>query len=1422
MGGRSALGVALALSVLSLAPAAQAGERADRETLQRRLGNQGVVDLDRQSGTPRVLARLDGTLTRASGRDPEAIASSYVRGNLSVLGLTAADFDALSPPARSSLPGGVTSIEWRQAVDGIPSADHSLRVNVGDDGRVLSVLGAPQHALDVRTTTPALPPGEAVRAVQDDVGSYRAVVRSRGPSGATRSTSYGNDTSASLVTFAGRLAWRVRYRAGADAVYDATVDASSGDVLRVANMVKSEAPALVWERFPGNSVGGAASTVDLEARGWLAAGASTLNGPNVHAYSDLNDDDAASASEEVTRAGGAFSFPFVPASGSGCDDGHLCSWSGGTSTSWNINRQQDTVQAFYLANRFHDHLAAAPIGFDAAAGAFQGADALELNTLDGASGGPDADHANNANMFTPPDGSPPLMQMYLWRSPFRNVSSGSDAAILYHEYTHGLSNRLVTDADGAGALNTAESGAMGEAWSDWYAQDFIVGQFPALDTGASGEVVMGEYTDSGSTRLRTEPLDCPVVGADPVRCPGRPALGSGGYTYGDFGRISSGAEVHADGEIWTQTLWDLRTALGAEKARALVTTGMALLPPEPSFLDGRNGIMLADQTLYGGNDVGALWSLFAARGMGFFAAAVGGEDTAPAESFDLPPAADGPKGAITGRVTNSLGGGPVAGVTVGLAGLSTYTATTDADGRYTIASVPEGTYLKVLAGGGGYDSQVTSLSVTGGVSITYSPVLRRNWASPRGGAAITASNGREYTEYGCGPNAAVDQSPGTGWSTDSNAEKFLVVQLPSTIDVTQFALDPAESCGDTPTSATAGYRVETSPDGTTWTVARTGTFTSAARHTLNFVTPTAGALGVRYARLTLLSSQGAGAQFRDLAEFGVYGTSGQSTPTEPETTIAPGGPPFAFSASETATFECRLDDGAFAACTSPFSPGLLPDGDHTFFVRAIDATGNADPTPETRTFTVDTLAPAATILTGPKTRSNDTTPEFTFESEPGATFKCTLGAPDKPSRIAACTSPQTYAPLADDSYTFSVRATDAAGNEGPPATRTFTIFTTGPQTGIVNGPEGLTTDTSPVFELRSTQPDATFECKLDEGPFQLCSSTHPAGPLQDGPHTFEARSIDPELGNVGPAVTRSFTVDGTPPGTTVDSGPTEPVHSGPLAFAVRASDGTIECALDDGAYGSCAIVLRADNLAAGEHVYRARATDAAGNVSNPAELPFTVVNAAPVARLDVDADSGLAPHTLHATITATDADSDRLTYTLDFGDGETSSGALPAGPIEHRYTAAGAYTARLRVTDGRDPVVAERAIAVTTAQAQSAPTPTIPLSLALGAPAVNLGTFIPGVARDYGGTLTATTSGLAATLRVSDPSPNARGHLTSDTAALAEPLQVRATSGAFAPLDSTVTIPTTIEFKQSIGAGETLRPGTYGKTLTFTLSTTTP
>ena len=87
--------------------------------------------------------------------------------------------------------------------------------------------------------------------------------------------------------------------------------------------------------------------------------------------------------------------------------------------------------------------------------------------------------------------------------------------------------------------------------------------------------------------------------------------------------------------------------------------------------------------------------------------------------------------------------------------------------------------------------------------------------------------------------------------------------------------------------------------------------------------------------------------------------------TPPETTIdaGPAGltndptPTFSFSSSQTgSSFECKVDSGSYAACSSPKTTVPLADGSHTFTVRAADPAGNVDPTPATRVFTVKTAA----------------------------------------------------------------------------------------------------------------------------------------------------------------------------------------------------------------------------------------------------------------------------------------------------------------------------------------------------------------------------------------------------------------------------------------------------------------------------------
>ncbi len=169
-------------------------------------------------------------------------------------------------------------------------------------------------------------------------------------------------------------------------------------------------------------------------------------------------------------------------------------------------------------------------------------------------------------------------------------------------------------------------------------------------------------------------------------------------------------------------------------------------------------------------------------------------------------------------------------------------------------------------------------------------------------------------------------------------------------------------------------------------------------------------------------------------------------------------------------------------------------------------------------------------------------------------------------------------------------------------------------------------------------------------------------------------------------------------------------------------------------------------------------------------------------------------------------------------------------------TATGAITNKGSSIDGLDSIAWGGCTVPQTPVGGSVPA-TLSLTVGTASP---LGPFLPGIGADYMNTATAGVTSTAgdATLSVADASANATGHLVNGTFSLPQALQVKATTvsaptAAFAPLGTSPLVLTTwsnpvsldtvtLAFKQSIGSTDALRTGAYTKTLTFTLSTTTP
>ncbi|MHA2609851.1 MAG: Ig-like domain-containing protein, partial [bacterium JZ-2024 1] len=343
--------------------------------------------------------------------------------------------------------------------------------------------------------------------------------------------------------------------------------------------------------------------------------------------------------------------------------------------------------------------------------------------------------------------------------------------------------------------------------------------------------------------------------------------------------------------------------------------------------------------------------------------------------------------------------------------------------------------------------------------------------------------------------------------------------------------------------------------------------------------------------------------------------SGPSTRTK-ETTAT-----FQFHSTEpNSTFQCSFDLQPWQECSSPYTLSGVTEGSHNFRIRAIDASGNVDPSPAESNWTVDLTPPSSPTNLTASSGDEEVVLDWDDVSDPnfgGYNIYRSI-PPGDFSRIN--TSPLTDSNFTDTSvtndttYEYYVTAVDDVGNESVPSNRQqATPVAVYPETNLNSGPCNLQTpcitkETTATFEFSADIP-STFECKLDSDSWEDCASPISYPNLSEGPHQFEVRAIATTGKKRTDPTPESFnwTVDITPPQVTITSGPANPTNQTSATFEFTSTNTSYQCKLDAGAWEACTSPKTYPGpLAEGPHHFEVHATDEAGNTGLPATYDWVI------------------------------------------------------------------------------------------------------------------------------------------------------------------------------------------------------------------------
>ncbi|MEO3824020.1 M36 family metallopeptidase [Actinomadura sp. B10D3] len=621
----------------------------------------GVTVRWNRLGTPAAVTAA-GPLATGLPDDPEKAARAYLTQHRDLFGLDAGAVSALEKVAVNPIGEGA-AVLLRQRFGDLPAGYDGL-VAVGvTGGKVVSVTSTLSR--DGAAPAPAtLSEKEAVNAAGRDAGITLSADGTRKVRLVAVPTPEGV-----------RSAYQVTLMDAAGAEPKAVtsyVDARTGAVLVRENLVDHDSDNPRWAVFPATPPGDYSSRDARQiwcfapARGcryvpggdpssgrpWDAApatGASTTTslGNAARSYDNRASDDPFTVGTRTSapKADRNYLYPWKNQwYRSKCDPATLDS-------PQEADLEPAISNLFVQHNRMHDW--SYRLGFTESAWNMQ----VDNGDRGGRGGDPEQGNAqagarfptirDNANQITPPDGTPAISNMYLWQpiagafySPC--VDGDFDMSVIGHEYTHAISGRMIAGPDAG--WNGPQAGAMNESTSDLFAVEYL-SEYGLRSPGRTPFVVGGYVTGEPRSGIRNY---------DMSRSP---------LNYADLGYDLVGTQVHADGEIWSATQFDLRRAFvkrygsGSASLQRRCADGAVPVAKCPgnrrwaqlsfdalllmatgavSYVDHRNALLAADTIRFGGKDHELMWKVFAQHGLGEDAASNGPADADPVPSFASP------------------------------------------------------------------------------------------------------------------------------------------------------------------------------------------------------------------------------------------------------------------------------------------------------------------------------------------------------------------------------------------------------------------------------------------------------------------------------------------------------------------------------------------------------------------------------------------------------------------------------------------------------------------------------------------------------------------------------------------------------------------------------------------------------------------